>query len=360
MVCNFYLAAVLTAVQCQPGPISDYFRNAKGLEFDESPIVTVNGHRMPSRFKVSCHGDVGINVPEATDIEFALVTPRSVNVDGLSFKVDRPFYIAATELSNAQYASLSSLGGVYYEYDDFVVHQSVAARMDPNVVTRWLPLIEEYLRRPNAPALTLTLGEAGDSARTLMVRSGLNVRLPRLAEWFVAARGYKESEFWWGDEVDETLIAWRSNAPTIRNSFEFIRDVNDGVPNPLGLYNVFGNAGELVVPSLAEREVLRQRYGPFGKTDLAQKEDSAPGYAIDDYSAFSLGGSVDPPLGENLPFLDKDGARGVFRESTTSLRRIVLRHQFLGDLYWCASPLWATGTRFVVEVPDGDVLIEEQ
>jgi formylglycine-generating enzyme required for sulfatase activity len=98
--------------------------------------------------------------------------------------------------------------------------------------------------RDDAPVLNLTWTDAQQFVTWLAAATHKNYRLPSEAEWEYAARGGTSTAFWWGREVQSGMVNCRgcnepydSKRPAAVGSFK---------PNPFGLYDMGGGAGQWV------------------------------------------------------------------------------------------------------------------
>ena len=174
--------------------------------------------------------------------------------------IDRPFWMAETEISNAQYAAF-----------------------DPDHDTRYLDehgkdhSVPGYIaNHPNQPVARISWMEAMAFCRWLSEKTGRNVSLPTEAQWEYAARAGSATSFFYGDmDTDfseyanladasrrRTYVKWDGGSRIhVRRDYPadclyplrddrftdkwFIVDyVKQYQPNPWGLYDVVGNVSE--------------------------------------------------------------------------------------------------------------------
>ncbi|MCL2742796.1 MAG: SUMF1/EgtB/PvdO family nonheme iron enzyme [Planctomycetaceae bacterium] len=184
-------------------------------------------------------------------------------------KIEKPFWICETEITNGQY-------GIY----------------DPHHDTRYLRedgkdhIVPGYIaNHPSQPVARVTYQEAEKFCEWVTKKLGGNLvcRLPSEAQWEWAARAGTETPFWYGDrdtdfskfanlsgeEVRWTYTVWEAGSvvhlrrpypadsifPLRDNRFTdkwFVVDyVKQYEPNPWGLYDVIGNVWEWTVPEAA-------------------------------------------------------------------------------------------------------------
>lgn len=350
------LAVVLVAVStcCGSQEPDDgrhpYFDRASGCtcDWESDPSLQIDGKRIPRSFSVSCQSPSREPIDGCDEFEFVLVPAQQVEVDGITLSVTRPFYISTTELTNAQYAALA--GGFFDDgYKGYYGEQIFSAKQQFNVHGDDLSAIERHIKEPRHPKLTMDLEEASQQAATLSHYARVQVRIPTIGEWFAAMRGGAPTAYWCGDEVSPDLLAWGVNAPDPAEAMGHVREVREGPANPYGLYNVLGNAAELVYPDDEERALVRSHYGPTADR-AASEQDTYPGYALPAYGTLAMGGGVRTCpgawlRGDTAAFLE------AFHQQTMTWRGILTETQSLGSNGW-VNLGWDSGVRFVVEIPD--------
>ncbi|GHT25775.1 hypothetical protein FACS18942_01670 [Planctomycetales bacterium] len=213
-----------------------------------------------------------IDLGENRQIAFVRIPPGEHTVNGKSVKVEEPFWIAETEITNGQY-------GIY----------------DPDHDTRYLRedgkdhIVPGYIaNHPSQPVARISFQEAEGFCRWLTEKlkktagqiPPLTVQLPTESQWERAARAGTETPFWFGDyntdfskyanlagaEVRWTYTSWESGStvhlrrPYPADSIFPLRDdrftdkwfvvdyVKQYEPNPWGLYDVIGNVWEWTIP----------------------------------------------------------------------------------------------------------------
>ena len=141
------------------------------------------------------------------------------------------YFIATTEASNAQ------VGRRLKGYDP------QAGRSD-----------DFTLEAPNQPAIGLTPRETQTYLKGLSAAdpSGLEYRLPTVAEWHRAARAGRNTVFWWGDEAKHPEGAnFLGPEPALKTDTTAPVKPGTGTPefvaNPWGLFHTFGNVSEWTV-----------------------------------------------------------------------------------------------------------------
>ena len=170
-------------------------------------------------------------------------------------KIDKPFYIGATEVSLQQYRQFEP----EYENEVYDMHHK-------DQVNRGY-----YMEHPTFPAIRISWLDAMRFCKWLSKKTGKKVGLPTEAQWEWAARAGTNTEFYFGDlNTDFSRYANLSDAkmiemaahgsqplPNPKPDRDFMpKDArfNDGVlhlapvgkyrPNPWGLHDVCGNIAE--------------------------------------------------------------------------------------------------------------------
>ncbi len=171
--------------------------------------------------------------------------------------IDKPFWMATTETTNAMYALFD-------------------ATHDSRYIDQWwkdhvLPGYPANL--PNQPVIRVSWKEANDFCAWLSEATGKKFRLPTEAEWEWAARAGSAQSTWYGgvdadfgkyenmaDEQTKKFVVQGVNPQPISNPADYrafiprAKGVDDGnmietsvgsyAPNPWGLYDMLGNVAE--------------------------------------------------------------------------------------------------------------------
>ncbi len=137
-----------------------------------------------------------------------------------------PFYITATEITNAQYGKFLAATG----------HPAPLYWQDKN------------LNAPEQPVVGVTWHDAVAFAAWLSRVTGQTYRLPTEAEWEAAARGGLVAQpFPWGmtpPEQDGRFLANFNPTPYDKDGFRYTAPVRSFPPNGYGLYDMAGNVAE--------------------------------------------------------------------------------------------------------------------
>jgi formylglycine-generating enzyme required for sulfatase activity len=138
----------------------------------------------------------------------------------------KPFYLAETETTNAQYGRFLGATG----------HREPLYWQDKN------------LNQPSQPVVGVTWDDAQAFCRWLTRLTGVEHRLPTEAQWEAAARGGIEGGLYpWGNQPPESGGGRRANfssgtPPPPR--YRFTTPAGHFLPNGYGLYDMAGNVAE--------------------------------------------------------------------------------------------------------------------
>jgi sulfatase modifying factor 1 len=167
--------------------------------------------------------------------------------EAASHKVNlKPFYISATEITNAQYGRFLQATGykapLYWE--------------------------DKNLNGPNQPVVGVTWFDAVAFCRWLTKVTGVTHSLPTEDQWEAAARGGLVSQpYPWGNAAPDAGGVYRANFRTAlpgATGFPLTAPVGSFAPNGYGLFDMAGNVSEWC----QDRYVPLRRGGPFKPGDL--------------------------------------------------------------------------------------------
>ena len=152
---------------------------------------------------------------------------RMGDLEGGGDKNELPVRIVRIEKSFA----IGRYEVTFEEYDQFAVDTG-----------RQLPPDQGW-GRERRPVITVSWRDAVEYAKWLSEQTGKRYRLPTEAEWEYAARGGKETVYWWGNDFVEGM----ANCNSCGGQWDK-RTVPAGSfkPNPFGLYDTAGNVLEWV------------------------------------------------------------------------------------------------------------------
>lgn len=134
-------------------------------------------------------------------------------------RIQKPFGIGQYEVT-------------FDEYDQFA---TVTKRKLPN---------DQGWGRGRRPVINVSWQDAVEYTKWLSEQTGKRYRLPTEAEWEYAARGGKETTYWWGKD----LLKGMANCNGCGSQWDGKQTAPVGSlkPNPFGLYDTAGNVWEWV------------------------------------------------------------------------------------------------------------------
>ena len=211
-----------------------------------------------------------IEIAEGVEIEFVRI-PAGEFVMGNNergrgaapatvVKIDRPFWMSATEITNGQYNVFDPA------HDSRYTAQFWKDHVGPGYAAN----------RPTQPVTRISWNQAMEFCRAMSERTGVELTLPTEAQWEWACRAGSDADFWWGalgedfsrndNLADQSLrkmaVSGVDPQPVHESSwvYEFYTfmpredSVNDGTmtiadvakyaPNAWGLYDMHGNVAE--------------------------------------------------------------------------------------------------------------------
>ena len=175
-------------------------------------------------------------------------------------KIERPFWISATEVTNQQYNAFDP------KHDSRYTAQFWKDHVGPGYAAN----------RPAQPVSRITWNQAVEFCKVIGERTGVKMMLPTEAQWEWACRAGSEAEFWYGDlgsdfakkenMADRSLrkmaVSGIDPQPVPENSWVYRYytfmpredSINDGTmtiadvaryePNAWGVYDMHGNVAE--------------------------------------------------------------------------------------------------------------------
>ncbi len=211
-----------------------------------------------------------IKIAEGVEIEFVRI-PAGEFVMGNNergrgaapatvVKIDRPFWMSATEITNGQYNVFDPT------HDSRYTAQFWKDHVGPGYAAN----------RPAQPVTRISWNQAMEFCRAMSERTGVQLTLPTEAQWEWACRAGSDADFWWGalgedfsrndNLADQSLrkmaVSGVDPQPVHESSwvYEFYTfmpredSINDGTmtiadvakyaPNAWGLYDMHGNVAE--------------------------------------------------------------------------------------------------------------------
>jgi formylglycine-generating enzyme required for sulfatase activity/tRNA A-37 threonylcarbamoyl transferase component Bud32 len=157
--------------------------------------------------------------------------------------INRPFYIGAYKVTVGQFKAFVKETGFQTEAEKtgqgaYGFTPDLKPRMDPKM--NWLN--PGFQQTDDHPVVCVNLNDARAFCAWLSKREGRYYTLPTEAQWEFACRAGTRSRYFFGN--DEKLLkqyAWYNV-----NSGKTTHPVGQLSPNPLGLYDMYGNTTEMV------------------------------------------------------------------------------------------------------------------
>ena len=186
-------------------------------------------------------------------------------------------------------------------------------------------LADKTWGRGRHPALRMPRADAVAYTKWLSEKTGKFYRLPTEAEWEYAARGGRETNFWWGDAADPNhanfgagVTGWLP-APLVKEGDKYPNTSPVGAfpPNPFGLYDMHGNLWEFVEDCYHD--------GYAGAPDDSSARLDAPKSELDE---------EDDPTRECEIFALRGGSAGYVPSYGMSAARIGLNWAAAGFLHF--------------------------
>jgi len=175
-------------------------------------------------------------------------------------KIDKPFWMAEVEITNAQY------NVIFPEHDSRYVDQHWKDHTNPGYVAN----------SPEQPVIRVSYEDVMRYCKLLSEKLGMNITLPTEAQWEWACRAGSDSDFWFGnlntdfgkfenladEQLNNMAVSGIDPQPMSKENswykyYSFLpkeESVNDGsmiqvdsktyAANPFGLYSMHGNIAE--------------------------------------------------------------------------------------------------------------------
>lgn len=160
-------------------------------------------------------------------MKLTLVPPGKFTPSKYDVTLSRPYYVGVTEVTQAQWEAVMG--------------------------TRLWEGSARIKKGANYPAGNICWDDAMEFCRRLSIRENKTYRLPTDAQWEFACRaGTKGPTYYGGDREEMLNHAWVSaNCKTAGE--DYAHEVAQKLPNPLGLFDLYGNASEWCLDSNDKR-----------------------------------------------------------------------------------------------------------
>jgi len=284
----------------------------------------------------SCRGETD---PPASDDKMIIVPAGTFEMGSSGGKEDEKsvhkvelssFYMSRFEVTNSEYCKFLNDCGNHTEGE---THWIIMMKES----SRYCAIIEEKPGKfrvnegfENLPALGVTWygavaycnwlsekeglkpcygpeGERGDDPSLWLKSAGY--RLPTEAEWEYACRGGTETDYYWGNEVNDEYLWYRDNSDKIAHN------VGEKKPNAFGLFDMSGNAFEW----------CNDFYGPYEDKPLINPSGPASGEC-----RVKRGGDWSLPAEKSKSFVrsksppERTGLNGGFRSNFLVVYTIIV------------------------------------
>ena len=190
--------------------------------------------------------------------------------EGPQFEVEiAPFWMGKFEITWSEYKEFMKMTDVFKGFEGAKPQlRPVTKDNSADAVTSPSNLYDPTFtfrngQKPRLPAVTMSQYAAKQYTKWLSRLSGDFHRLPTEAEWEYACRAGTTTPYFYGDDPKELgKYAWYFD-----NAKETTHEVGQKLPNPWGLYDIYGNASEWVLD-----EYLPAGYKKFGGRPTAAKD----------------------------------------------------------------------------------------
>lgn len=307
--------------------------------------ITFDGFWLPGRFEATLEPtDSNYDPP---NLEFSLVSPGTIELDGVTLEVRLPFYIATHELASGQ---LGAMGGDRWGSQfGFYLWQSKRWRDDDRIAFESLADFKLYMQDPDRPAIIFDTELAVDIVRQLNTMTNASFEVPSIGQWILAMRAGQPSRYWWGDsaaDAPDGAISSIKGAST--NKLRGLRRVGEGASNALGLTNMVGNVRELVLPSDEERDAIAARLTKRTAPQDQLASNSRPS-CLPRGVWLALGGASYTSSMYGRAVAETELTGEIDRENR-SWEAILEHCQVEFEPVFAGSPAWCSGIRLVLPI----------
>jgi len=187
----------------------------------------------------------------------------------------KTYEIAKTETTNAEFAAFVAATG--YVTDAERLHNAMVFE-PPQKEFRWIRDPSAFWRYPNGKTRGDLTGKENHPVTSISYHDALEyckwakVRLPSLEEWEVACRAGTKTDYFFGEngaQIGKYANVWHGRnhlKPDASDGYMYTSPVGSFAPNPLGLYDMYGNVFEFCsghVPSDPSKSTVHSRGGSW-------------------------------------------------------------------------------------------------
>jgi formylglycine-generating enzyme required for sulfatase activity len=224
-LCLAGLLAACSSSAPDPATGEATYTNSMGMEFARIPA-----------------GAIRRNIKEEYDVDVPGRAKRVPRTYQPPVVISQPFYMGKYEVTRAEWNAVMELDDPGAPW--WAVLLRYAPGMEESAKKKSLVPIKE--EEAHYPVTHVSWDEAQGFIRRLNKKEGTDkYRLPTKAEWEYAARANTPGKFFFGDDdADLEKYAWTNAWTTPRTPP--LHAVGQKLPNPWGLYDMYGNAMEWV------------------------------------------------------------------------------------------------------------------
>lgn len=260
-----YLKAQTPAEPVKPAPVKAVKEKkvkVKGWPFDAARIREMLAGERETRKEIEVAPGINMTFVRIPAGEFVMgsYAGQPDNAPVCKVRIDKPFWMSETEVTNAQFCAL------FPEHDSRYVDQFWKDHTRPGYPANL----------PEQPVIRVSWNEAMEYCRKLGGATGLNITLPTEAQWEWACRAGTDTDFWYGDlntdfgkkenladsQLTKMAVSGIDPQPMSKTAYwykyyNFVpkeESVDDGrmiqcdsrlyEANPFGLYGMHGNIAE--------------------------------------------------------------------------------------------------------------------
>lgn len=243
-------------------PVKEKNIKVKGWPFDGESIKAMLAKETETRKTVELAPGLTMTFVRIPAGEFVMGSYRGAkdNAPTMKAKIDKSFWMAEVEVTNAQY------NVIFPEHDSRYVDQHWKDHTRPGYDANL----------PEQPVIRVSYEDAMAYCKKLSEKTGLSITLPTEAQWEWACRAGSDNDFWFGDlnsnfgpyenladqQLNKMAVSGIDPQPMAKTSFWYSyysflpkeESVDDGhmiqtdsktyTPNPFGLYSMHGNIAE--------------------------------------------------------------------------------------------------------------------